>query len=82
MGDRSRFRVGRRAVYLPTDAEATTGGGDAGDEWAATITALNTDGTVNLAVDEADGTSIAKASVLRGEAKGQFRFDGAGPTAP
>lgn len=82
MGDRSRVRVGRRVSYLPTDVEATAGGGNAGDEWAAKITAVNSDGSVNLAVDEADGTSIAKTSVVKGEQKGQYRPDGSGPTAP
>lgn len=76
MTDRTRFRVGRDVTYRPTDAEASTGNGSVGDEWRATITATNSDGTVNLHVLEADGTTIAVADVVRGQGKGQFDFRG------
>lgn len=76
MTDRTRFRVGRDVTYRPTDAEATTGGGSAGDDWPAKITATNADGTVNLHVLEADGTTIAKTDVGQGQGKGQFDFRG------
>ena len=72
MANRARVRVGRTVTYLPTDAEASTGNGNAGDEWPATITAVALDGTVNLSVHEADGGFIAKLAVAQGEQKGQF----------
>lgn len=72
MANRSRVRVGRKVTYFPTDAEATTGGGAAGDQWDATITAVNSDDTVNLHVLEADGTVIAKTSVAKGTGKGAY----------
>lgn len=76
MTNRSRFHVGRDVTYFPTDAEAATGNGNAGDQWKATITALNADNTVNLSVHEADGGFIAKTDVPRGQRKGQFDFRG------
>ncbi|HEY5550559.1 MAG TPA: hypothetical protein VIK52_01625 [Opitutaceae bacterium] len=72
MSDRSRLHVGRNVTYLPTDAEAATGNGNAGDQWAAVITAVLANGTVNLFVYEADGTAIAKTGVSRGGSKGSF----------
>lgn len=45
---RSRFRSGRSVSYLPTDSEATTYGEG---PYSARITAVNSDGTVNLSVD-------------------------------
>ena len=81
MADRQRIRVGRDVTYLPTDAEATTGGGDAGDQWPAKITDVLPNGTVNLTVFETDGTLIAKTGVARGSRKGQFTLDGTGPQA-
>lgn len=77
---RSKYRVGRDVTYRPTDSEATTGGGSAGDEWAAKIVAVNADDTVNLCVFEADGTTLAKTDVSVGSAKGTFDFK-AGPQA-
>lgn len=76
MANRARIRVGRECTYFPSDAEAATGNGSAGDHWAATITAANIDGTANLSVHEADGGFIAKADVVRGQAKGQFDVRG------
>lgn len=72
MASRARVRVGRQVTYLPTDGEATTGNGNAGDQWPATISAVNSDGTVNLSVHEADGGFIAKTDVVKGSQKGQF----------
>lgn len=80
MSSRSKYRVGRDVTYYPTDAEATTGNGSAGDAWTARITAVNSDDTVNLCVFEADGGVIAKTDVVNGSQKGQFSFD-AGPTS-
>lgn len=75
--NRSRKRVGRSVTYLPTDAEATTGNGVAGDHWPATISAVNTvTGLVNLFVIEADGGIIAKTDVALGHQKGQFTYFG------
>lgn len=76
--DRSRVHVGRQVIYLPTDAEAATGNGNAGDQWAAVVTAVLADGTVNLFVYEADGTAIAKTGVSRGGAKGSYDVAGLG----
>jgi len=59
-------------LYLPTSAEATTGGGNAGDQWTARIVAVALDGTANLHVFEADGTTIAKTGVSQGSQPGQF----------
>lgn len=69
---RARIRVGAKVSYLPTNAEATTGNGTAGDRWAATITKVAANGSVNLSVHEADGGFIAKTSVTMGESKGSF----------
>jgi hypothetical protein len=69
---RNRLRVGRQVTYFPTDTEASTGNGSAGDQWPATITKVNSDGTVNLSVHEADGGFIAKTSVVKGVGKGTF----------
>ncbi len=76
MTERYRVRVGREVTYFPTDAEAATGNGSAGDHWTATITNVNADGTVNLSVHEADGGFIAKTDVARGQNKGQFDLRG------
>lgn len=76
MTDRNRVRVGRDVAYFPTDAEASTGNGNAGDNWSATITNVNTDGTVNLSVHEADGGFIALTDIARGQQKGQFDIRG------
>ena len=72
MADRQRLRVGRRGFYFPTDGEASTGNGNAGDAWDAVITAVTAAGAVNLKVHEADGGIIAKTAVLVGESKGSF----------
>lgn len=80
MSDRQRVRVGRDVTYYPTDSEASTGNGAAGDAWSARITNVNSDGTVNLAVFEADGGLIAKTDVERGGKKGQYDLL-AGPDA-
>lgn len=72
MGDRQRVRVGRQVTYRPTDGEASAGGGEAGDEWAALITRVLDDGTVNLCVFEADGGVLAVTAVSQGQAKGTF----------
>lgn len=72
MTDRSRVRVGRDVAYFPTDAEAVTGNGSSGDAWPATISNVNTDGTVNLSVIEADGGLIAKLNVARGTTVGTY----------
>lgn len=72
MADRQRVRVGREGAYYPTDAEAATGGGASGDAWSARIVNVNLDGTVNLAVFEADGTMLAKTSVSQGNSPGTF----------
>jgi len=72
MTDRSRVRVGRRVSYRPTDAQAAAGNGSAGDVWAATITAVNADGTVGLHVLEADGGELALTAIGQGQAKGAF----------
>lgn len=45
---RFRVRVGRRVEYFPTSTEVTTFGAG---PYGAVITAVNADGTVNLAVD-------------------------------
>lgn len=74
MADRQRQRVGRTVAYFPTDAEASTGNGDAGDVWDAAITKTNPDGTVNLHVKEADGGLLARTDVLRTNVKGGFSF--------
>ena len=79
MGDRARIRVGRDVIYRPTDAEAATGNGSAGDDWSARITAVNADGTVSLFVYESDGGSIAKTAVSQGGGKGTFDLLAAGP---
>jgi hypothetical protein len=71
---RARFRVGREVTYYPTDAEAATGNGDAGDAWYATITKVNADDTVNLNVKEADGGIVAVTDIPRGIRKGEFDF--------
>lgn len=76
MSDRQRIRVGRAATYFPTDAEATAGGGSAGDQWAAIITRVLSDGAVNLTVFEADGTLLAKTNVEEGGRKGSFAVVG------
>lgn len=73
---RSRYRVGRAVQYQPTDAEAATGNDTADAQWPARITKVNADGTVNLFVHEADGTTVAKTSIARGGGKGQFTFIG------
>lgn len=74
MANRARIRVGATVAYLPTNAEATTGNGAAGDRWNAVVTAVLPTGKVNLMVNEADGTLIAKTSVSKGESKGSFSF--------
>lgn len=74
MVSRNRSRVGRQVVYRPTDAEASTGNGNNGDTWAGWISAVNSDGTVNLAVLEADGGWIAKTDVAEGTGKGTFSY--------
>lgn len=71
---RSRFRVGREVTYFPTDAEAATGNGDAGDAWIAVVTRVNADDTVNLNVKEADGGIVAVTNASRGVRKGEFDF--------
>lgn len=73
---RSRYRVGRDVQYQPTDAEAATGNDVADARWPARITKVNSDGSVHLFVHEADGTAVAKTSVVRGGGKGQFSFIG------
>lgn len=72
MTDRSRIRVGRKVTYFPTAAEATAGGGVAGDSWTATITDVLADGTVNLNVLEADGGILAVTAVSKGTGAGTF----------
>ena len=72
MTTRERNRRGREVAYFPTDAEAATGNGGAGESWPATITATNPDGTANLNVLEADGGFIAKTDVTQGERKGEY----------
>jgi hypothetical protein len=76
MADRNRIRVGRGVTYFPSDVEAAAGNGNAGDQWAATITAVNPDGSANLNVLEADGGMLAKTDVSRGQQKGQFDVRG------
>jgi len=76
MADRQRIRVGREVTYRPTDAEATTGNGSAGDEWYGKITRVLANGTVNLHVLEADGTTLALTGVSQGARKGQFDLRG------
>lgn len=71
---RARHRVGREVTYYPTDAEAATGNGDAGDAWYATITKVNQDGTANLNVKESDGGIVAVTDVPRGIRKGEYDF--------
>jgi hypothetical protein len=72
MADRQRVRVGRDVTYRPTDAEAATGNGEVDDEWHATISRVNADGTVNLSVLEADGGFIALTDIAQGQVKGTF----------
>ncbi len=74
MSDRARQRVGRNVTYFPTDAEAAAGGGDADDEFHASIARSNPDGTVNLHVVEADGGLLAKTDVEESNEKGGFSF--------
>lgn len=75
MTTRARIRPGRECAYFPSDAEAATGGGSAGDVFPATI--VRTVGTaVNLHVLEPDGTTLALTGVLRGQAKGQYDLTG------
>lgn len=71
---RARFRVGREVTYFPTDAEASAGGGSAGDAWFGRITKVNVDSTVNIAVAEADGGALAKMNISRTQRKGGFDF--------
>ena len=80
--NRAAVRVGRSVVYRPTDAEASTGGDNAGATWKAWITRVLANGTVNLHVLEGDGTTIAKTGVSRGERKGEFQTIGLGPESP
>ena len=82
MADRKGVRVGRAVTYRPTSSEATTGGDSAGALWRAFVTKVNADGTANLHVLEADGTTIAKTNVVKGEGTGQFSLIGLGPKAP
>ena len=70
MADRSRLRVGRRVTYFPTAAQQAAGGG--GEQWSATITAVNADGSVNLNALEADGGILAVTSVAKGTTAGTF----------
>ncbi len=77
--DRAKIRVGRDVNYRPTDAQATTGNGNAGDVWSARITAVNADSTVNLFVYEADGGFVALTDISEGSTKGTFDTLGAGP---
>lgn len=72
MISRARIHVGQKVFYYPSAAEAATGNGNAGDAWAATITRVNSDGSVNLSVHEADGGFIAKTSVPKGSGTGVF----------
>jgi hypothetical protein len=73
---RERQRVGRKVTYFPTDAEAVAGGGTEGDQWPATISDNNNDGSANLHVVEADGGTIALTSIAQGQRKGEWDFRG------
>jgi len=70
--NRARVRVGRHVTYFPTDAEATAGGGNAGDRWPAVIADVNSTGTADMTVFRANGTTLAKTAVSRGQIKGTF----------
>jgi len=72
MADRKRVRVGRAVTYFPTDAQAATGNGSAGDSWLATVTAVAQTGLVNLSVHEADGGFIALTGIAQSGRKGGF----------
>lgn len=72
MANRTRVRVGRKVTYFPTDAQASTGNGSAGDQWPAVITRVLADGTVNLSVDEADGGVLAVTAISKGTTKGTY----------
>jgi len=72
MTDRKVVRVGRAVTYFPTDAQAATGNGQAGDSWRATITAVAQTGLVNLSVHEADGGFIALTGIAETARKGGF----------
>lgn len=81
MTDRQRIRKGRDVSYFPTDAEATAGGGSAGDTWPAKITDVAADGTVNLFVYETDGGTIPLTGIALGTSKGTFSLLQTGPQA-
>lgn len=74
--DRQRIRIGRTVTYSPTDAEATAGGGAAGDLWPALITYVNPDGMVNIIAFRPSGTTLAKTSIALGAAKGTYSTRG------
>ena len=76
MANRQRIRVGREVSYFPTDAEATAGGGSAGDSWFARIALVAQDGSANLNVVQSDGTELAVVAAARGQSKGQFDLTG------
>jgi hypothetical protein len=76
MADRQRIRVGRDVSYFPTDAEASAGGGEAGDTWFARIAKVNADGSVNLNVIQGDGSELALTDIARGQRKGTFGLRG------
>ena len=58
--------------YMPTDVEATAGGGSPGDTWAAMV--CTDSATPALTVFQADGTTLAKTGVSKGTAKGEFKY--------
>ena len=58
MVDRSRLRVGNQVSYYPTAAEVLANGAG---PWAATITEVHADGTVDLNVEVPDPTTVGAA---------------------
>lgn len=68
MSDRSRIRTGRGVLYLPTPTEAAAGGEG---PWAAKITRVHSDGTVDLVSwpsNPAGGTALADPLVTQADA--------------